>query len=112
MVQWIPGADSTENNALVEHAKNEFRAVLEMDPNDRTAVASLASLEFNEGKGTAPERQYERLRHFAEAENWYRRLVQIDPDDKTAYYSLGVVAWQRFYPELMDARARLGMSPE
>src|SRR5437868_13682711 len=66
MVQWIPGPDSPENNALAEHASTEFRAVLDMDSNNKTAVASLASLEFNAGKGTVLERQYDRLRHFAE----------------------------------------------
>jgi len=114
MVQWIPGARSPENDDVAARAAAEFRAVITSDPDNKTAVASIASLEFNQGRSVQvnDSTRPERLRHFDESEIWYRRLLQIDANDKTAYYSLGVIAWERFYPELMNARARLAMKPE
>ena len=32
--------------------------------------------------------------------------------NKEAYYSLGVITWAKWYPRLMEARAKLGMKPE
>ena len=36
----------------------------------------------------------------------------MEPNNKEAYYSLGVITWAKWYPELMSARAKLGMKPE
>jgi hypothetical protein len=36
----------------------------------------------------------------------------VEPTNKEAYYSLGVITWAKWYPELMSARAKLGMKPE
>ena len=44
MTQWIPGAESPENQQLADEAKKEFLEVLSKDPNDRVALASLASM--------------------------------------------------------------------
>ena len=47
-----------------------------------------------------------------EAKKWYKKLIEVDPKNKEAYYSLGVIAWAKWYPALMGARAKLGMKPE
>ena len=109
MTQWIPGADSPENNDLAKNARGEFNKVLEKDPKDKIAIASLASLSYNEAQAVPPEKKAEK---FDEAKTWYSRLVEVDPNDKTAYYSLGVIAWAKWYPALMTARAKLSMKPE
>ena len=49
MVQWIPGAESPENLQFASKAKDEFLKVLEKDPNNTTALASLASLAYQRG---------------------------------------------------------------
>ena len=86
MTQWIPGADSPENETFAARAEAEFHKVLDIDPRERTAIASLASLAFNKGKATPAEsRQPERLRHLDEAETWYRKLTEVDANDKTAF---------------------------
>jgi TonB family protein len=113
MVQWIPGADSPDNVGFADRAEAEFRAVLAIDPRDKRAIASLASLEFNRAKPIPADFHLsERSARFDNAETWYRRLSEVDPNDKTAYYSRGVIAWERFYPALQDARVKLGMRPE
>src|SRR5580692_4776493 len=43
MSQWIPGAESPENLSFASMAQEEFNKVLEKDPNNTTALASLAS---------------------------------------------------------------------
>jgi len=109
MTQWIPGADSPENNDLAKKAKEEFAKVLQKDPNDKTAIASLASLNYNQAQSLPPDRKAEK---FNEAKEWYTKLVQVDPKNKEAYYSLGVIAWAKWYPALMTSRAKLSMKPE
>ena len=99
MSQWIPGAESPENNAFARSAETEFKRVLEFDPINQTALASLASLAYNAHK-------------FDEAMDWYKRLATVSPTNKEAPYSMGVIAWAKWYPALMTARVGLHMKPE
>ena len=48
MQQFIPGAESAENAAFARNATEEFLKVLTLDPNNKVAIASLASLELNQ----------------------------------------------------------------
>jgi tetratricopeptide (TPR) repeat protein len=109
MSQWIPGAESPENLAFASMAKEEFLKVLEQDPNNTTALASLASLAYNQASSLTPEKKVEK---FDEASKWNKKLIEADPKNKEAYYSLGVIAWAKWYPALMGARAGLRMKPE
>jgi tetratricopeptide (TPR) repeat protein len=114
MVQWIPGAESPENAALAQNARAEFLKVYEGDNKDQNAMAYLASLAFNEGKATQAvgDGAAKRKAKFEEAKDWYTKLLAVNPQDKVAYYSLGVIAWENWYPVLMNARAKLSMKPE
>jgi tetratricopeptide (TPR) repeat protein len=109
MAQWIPGADSPENNNMAKAARDEFMKVLEKDPKDKIAIASLASLSYNEAQSLSPA---DKVKKFNEAKEWYLKLIEVDPQNKEAHYSLGVIAWGKWYPELMSARAKLSMKPE
>lgn len=99
MSQWIPGADSEENNKYAKSAEDNFRVVLEKDPNDKLAIASLGSIYYNQKK-------------FDVAKEWNERLLKVDPQNKEALYTLGVIAWGKAYPVRGEARAKLGMRPE
>jgi tetratricopeptide (TPR) repeat protein len=109
MVQWIPGAESRENVEFAKKAKDEFQQVLDKDPNDKTALASLAMLAFNQAQSLPLE---EKLKMFDEAAKWQHRRLEVDPKEKEAYYSLGVIAYQKWIPALNNARANLRMRPE
>lgn len=109
MTQWIPGAESPENKQLAEEAKREFLEVLRRDPNDRVALASLASLAYNQSGSLQGDAKTAML---DEAREWNMKLIQADPKNKEAYYSIGVISWSRWYPALGKARAELGMKPE
>lgn len=99
MSQYIPGAESPENIQMAQTAHEEFRKVLEVDPQNTVALASIASLFFHQKK-------------FDEAEEWNKKLISVDPNNKEAYYTLGVIAWTRSFQPRMAARAELGMKPE
>jgi tetratricopeptide (TPR) repeat protein len=109
MQQWIPGADSPENNEMMNKAKAGFEGVLQKNPNDATALASLASLAFQSASSLPPDQKLQRL---DEAAKWNKRLIEVDPKNKEAYYSLGVIAWSKWYPQLQLARLNLHMKPE
>lgn len=110
MSQYIPGADSPDNNRMAKAAKDEFLNVLKENPNDTLALASLASLAYQQAQGVPEmDKKFERLN---EAKEWYKKLAQADPQNKEAFYSLGVIDWAETYPVRMTARSKLGMKPE
>lgn len=109
MQQWIPGADSPENNDMMNKAKAGFEGVLQKSPNDVTALASLASLAFQSASSLPPDQKMQRL---DEAAKWNQKLIEVDPKNKEAYYSLGVIAWSKWYPQLQTALLNLHMKPE
>jgi TonB family protein len=108
--QYTPGADSVKNLQLADNADREFRAVLNLKPDDLVALESLASLFFQRAQGdTVPA---EKLRYLTEAAYLYQRTATFQPDSRTAHYSLGVTAWAKFYPDWIETRRKLGMRPE
>lgn len=110
MSQYIPGAPSPENLQLAKEAQEEFQRVLDKDPNDKTALASLASLAYQEAQGM-PDLDA-KLKKLEEAKDWYLKLIAADPQNKEGFYSLGVIDWVKWYAPWMKARADLGMKPE
>ncbi len=99
MSQYIPGAESPENIEMANNAFGEFNKVLEIDPNNKLAVQSIATLYFHQKK-------------WDDAEKWNQKLIQVDANTKEAYYTLGVISWTRSFQKRMEARAKLGMKPE
>jgi Tfp pilus assembly protein PilF len=99
MQQYIPGADSPENNMMAQAAHDQFMKVLEQNPKDKVALASIASLYLNQKK-------------WDEAQQWYEKLISVDPSSVDSYYSLGFITWSKWYPAYGTARAMLGMKPE
>jgi tetratricopeptide (TPR) repeat protein len=110
MSQYIPGADSPDNMQLAKQAKEEFIKVLENHPNDTTALASLASLSYQQAQGMPDLDQ--KLKKLDDAKEWYLKLISADPQSKEGFYSLAVIDWVKWYAAWMKARADLGMKPE
>ena len=109
MMQWIPGAGSPENVEFATKAKDEFGKVLNQDANNSVALASLASLAFNEADPLPLDQKMAKL---DEAAGWYTKLVTADPKNRDGYYSLGAIAQKKFYPALMTARVDANMKPD
>ncbi len=110
MSQYIPGAESPENMQLAKQAKEEFSKVLESHPKDTTALASLASLCYQQAQGM-PDLDA-KIKKLDEAKEWYLKLIDADPQSKEAFYSLAVIDWVKWYAAWMKARADLGMKSE
>ncbi len=98
MQQYIPGSESPENMKMAQAAYDNFQKVLEQEPNNTTAIASIASLNLNQKK-------------WDEAKQWYEKWTAVE-QNADAYYSLGFIAWSKWYPAYGTARAGLGMKQE
>jgi len=97
--QYIPGAESPENLQKAAQAHKTFLKVLELDPKNETATASIASLYFQQKK-------------LQDAKEWNKKLIALNPNNKDAYYTLGVIAWTEWLVPDREARNKLGMKPE
>lgn len=107
--QWVPGAESPDNNRAEQAAKDEFMKVLDKDPQNKIALASLAAMAYSKaGVGT----QEEKDKALEEAKKWNLRRIEADPRDSEAYYSLGVIAWAQTYGNIQTERNKLNMKPE
>jgi tetratricopeptide (TPR) repeat protein len=109
MTQWVPGADSPENNRAQKAARQEFLKVLDKDPQNKIALASLASMAYSQAGFGTPEQKTEAL---DEARKWNLKRVEVDPKEAEAYYSLGVIAWAQAYPNIQTERVKLNMKPD
>ncbi|HVN06854.1 MAG TPA: tetratricopeptide repeat protein [Bryobacteraceae bacterium] len=99
MQQYIPGAESPDNMQMATAAQDQFQKVLDQDPKNELAIASIASLLFQEKK-------------LDDAKQWDEKLVSVNPKNKEAYYTLGVIAWTKALVSDGEARAKLGMKPD
>jgi tetratricopeptide (TPR) repeat protein len=109
MMQWIPGATSPENLQFATQAREEFNKVLDKNPNETVALASMASLAYNEADQLPAD---QKAAKFDEAAGWYTKLVTADPKSRDGFYSLGAIAQKKFYPALMLARLNASMKPD
>ncbi len=99
--QYIPGADSPDNNRYAEQAIDVFKHVLDQNPPKEQQVHSLkgiASLYFN-------------MKKFDQAKEYYLKVAQLDPNDPETYYSIAVIDWTQAYQRRMEERAKLGLKP-
>ena len=100
--QYIPGADTPENNKMAEQAIEQYQHVLEMSPPRDQKV--------NSAKGIAY--LFLNMKKFDEAKKYYRTAADIDPNDPEPYYSVGVIDWTACYQPRMEERAKLGLKPD
>jgi len=94
--QYIPGGDSPDNIKVGKQAIEGFEDVLKMDPNNVTAIASIAQIYYN-------------MREFDKAKEYQRRRLQIS-NDPEPYYWIGVINWAIVYPRRMQVRKDLDIA--
>jgi len=97
--QYIPGADTPENNQMGQQAIDEYKRVLEMDPKNTNSVKGIASLYFN-------------MKKFDQAKEYHEKAKQLDPNDPEEYYSIAVIDWTQSYAPRQEERAKLGLKPD
>ena len=107
MIQWVPGADSPDNKKMYDAAVQEFNHVLQNDPKNTLALASLASIAFNSASSGTPDQRNAALE---EAKKWNLRRIEVDPRDSEAYYYLGVIDWAQAYQPIINVRIEQKMA--
>ena len=107
MIQWIPGADSPDNKKNYDMARKTFQEVLQKDPKDGLALASMASMAYNSAAAGTPEQKTAALE---EAKKWNERRIEVDPKDAEAYYYLGIIDWAEAFTPLQTERVNEHMA--
>ncbi len=97
--QYIPGADTPDNNRMAEQAIDEFKKVLDRDPRNVNSVKGIAALYFQ-------------MKKFDQAKEYHNKAKQLDPNDPETYYSIGVIDWTQCNQPRMEERAKLGLKPD
>jgi tetratricopeptide (TPR) repeat protein len=109
MIQWIPGAESPDNKKNYDMARKTFEQVLQKDPKDSLALASMASMAYNSASAGTQEQKIVALE---EAKKWNERRIEVDPRDAEAYYYLGVINWAEAFTPLQTERVNERMRPD
>ncbi len=109
MIQWVPGADSPDNQKNYDMAKQEFQRVLDKDPKNSLALASMASMAYNTASSGTQDQKTAALE---DAKKWNQRRIEVDPKDSEAYYYLGVIDWAEAFGPIRDARGNAKMKPD
>src|SRR6202522_1732265 len=97
--QYIPGADTPENNHYAEQAIEEYKVVLGVDPRNINSIKGIAYL-------------YLQMKKFDLAKEYYKKASEVDPNDPEPYYSVAVLDWTQTDVPRQEERAKLGMKPD
>lgn len=92
MARYVPGLMSKENLEFASHAEVEFLKVLEMEPENETAIRSIANLAFYRAMGMTGNDRWEQLDR---AKEWNQRLIDVNPNNKIGFYTQGLIAWAK-----------------
>jgi len=85
--QYIPGAPSDQNVRLGTAAVSEFKEVLEIDPNNLSAIDGIGSILFQmAGTPYDPKK-------FEESKSYHQKHIELKPNDPEPYYWIGVIDW-------------------
>jgi len=97
--QYIPGAPSEENMRHGNEAIQEYNGVLEMDPNNISAIDGLASIDYQMGGQPFEPKKFE------ESKSYHQKHIALKPQDPQPYYSIGVIDWALAYRGNTEMRA-------
>jgi tetratricopeptide (TPR) repeat protein len=100
--QYIPGAETPDNDRMAELAIDQYQHVLDGNP--------VSSARINSAKGIAY--LYLQMKKYDDSKKYYLMAADLDPDDPENYYSMGVINWIQTYTPRLEERAKLRMKPE
>ncbi len=95
--EYIPGADTPDNDKMAHEAIAAFKSVLQMDPKNPTALASIAQIYYN-------------MKDFERAKKYQRERLNIQPNDPQPYYWIGVIDWLQCNVKDMELRKTLKLN--
>ena len=85
--QYIPGAPSDANMKLGNQAITEFKDVLNIDPNNLSAIDGIGSMVYQMA-GTPYD-----AKKFEESKTYHQKHIELKPNDPEPYYWVGVIDW-------------------
>lgn len=83
--QYIPGAPSAENKRNAEQAIQEWKEVLQIQPDNISAIDGIGSMLYNMA-GTPFDPKM-----MAESKTYHEMHMKLRPDDPEPYYWIGVI---------------------
>jgi len=97
--QYVPGVETPENLRNAQLAIEQYKQVLEKDPNNVTSLKGIAFLNMQQKK-------------FDESREYYKKAIDADPSDPETYYSVGVIDWSAAYKDAADIKSKAGVKVE
>ena len=98
--QYIPGAPTEKNQEFGRKAVEEFRGVLDIDPQNLSAIDGIGSLIFQmAGTPYDPGK-------FEESKSFHQKHIQIKPEDPEPCYWVGVIDWTLSFRANNELRVR------
>jgi len=85
--QYIPGAPSEQNRNIGKQAVQEFKDILDSNPENLNAIDGVGSILFQMA-GTPYEPAM-----FEESKSYHEKHIQLKPEDPEPYYWVGVIDW-------------------
>jgi tetratricopeptide (TPR) repeat protein len=98
--QYSPGAPTEQNQELGRKSVEEFRGVLDIDPQNLSAIDGIGSIVYQMA-GTP----YDPAK-FEESKSFHQKHIQIRPNDPEPYYWVGVIDWTLSFRANNQLRAR------
>jgi tetratricopeptide (TPR) repeat protein len=85
--QYIPGAPSEQNRNIGKQAVEEFKNILQTNPDNLSAIDGIGSILFQMA-GTPYDPKL-----FEESKTYHQKHIQLKPEDPEPYYWIGVIDW-------------------
>ena len=85
--QYIPGAPSEQNKNIGRQAIQEFKDILNTNPDNLSAIDGIGSILFQMA-GTPYDPKL-----FEESKTYHQKHIQLKPEDPEPYYWIGVIDW-------------------
>jgi tetratricopeptide (TPR) repeat protein len=95
--QYVPNGQSPENLKIGQQAIASFQDVLNLDPKNATAMASIGQMYYN-------------MKDFDKAKQYQRERMQVDTNDNEPYYWIGVIDWAISFQNNAEIRKSLDLT--
>jgi tetratricopeptide (TPR) repeat protein len=97
--QVVPDLTTPENIKLANQAIENYKEVLQKDPNDTNSLKGIASLYFSTQK-------------YDDAKEWQKKVLAADPKDAEAAYTIGVINWSVAHKNVLKELQPIGMNDD